>query len=80
LVDTTAAAKRVESGTLVTGSVQRRKRVLVTARGEALGFAPATESGEMIAAVERSGGALRGQVLSTEEDSAGVVVKLCLRS
>lgn len=80
LDDTTPAARRVERDTQVTGSAHRRKRVLVSARGEALGFAPAAESGEMIAAMERSGLTLRGRILSTEEDSAGVLVELCLRS
>jgi hypothetical protein len=80
LVETTAAAKRVERDTQVTGSVHRRKRLLVSARGEALGFAPSTESEEIIAVVEKSGGTLRGRILSTEEDAAGVLVELCLRS
>jgi hypothetical protein len=75
LVDTTVAAQHVKNGASVTGSAQDRKRVLVSARGEALGFAPATESRGIIAAAAKSGGTLRGQVLSAAD---GVVVELCL--
>lgn len=79
LIDVTAAVKQVTNGMHVTGSAHRRKRVLVSAHGEALGFAPDAEASEMIAAAEKSGGALRGSVLSATEDAV-VIVELCLRS
>jgi hypothetical protein len=78
LVGATAAANRLIKGMPVTGSASDRKRVLVTSRGDALGFAPDAESKKIIAAAERTGGALRGQVRSDAEDT-NVIVELCLR-
>ena len=79
LVDTTVAAQRVKNGDPITGSARDRKRVLVSARGEALGFAPTAESREIIAAAARSGGTLRGRVISAADGEGDVAVELCLR-
>lgn len=79
LVDTTSAAARAANGTPVTGSVQRRKRVMVSAKGEALGFAPDPEAAEMIATAAESGGSLRGSIVGADKTGANVLVELCLR-
>lgn len=78
LIDTTPAAARAVTGTRVTGSVQRRRRVMVTAGGDALGFAPDAEAAEMIAAAGTDG-SLRGSVVAADATGAGVLVELCLR-
>ena len=77
LVDTTDAIKRLLKGAPVTGSVHNRNRVLVCANGEAIGFAPAAESVEIIAAAETTGGSLRGRVIS-DIGATSIVVRLCL--
>lgn len=76
LVDVQPPARKAKEGDRVRGT-QNGARIAVLGAGT-LGFAPARESEEMIAALRETGKSLTGEITSVGKAGADIGVELCL--